>query len=35
MPYGILTFKNINTKNNDLTLYVNNNKFKEILDCYA
>ena len=26
MPYGILTFKNINTKNNDLTLYVNNNK---------
>ena len=26
MPYGTLSFKNINTKNNDLTLYVNNNK---------
>ena len=26
MPYGTLNFKNSNNKNNDLSLYVNNNK---------
>ena len=26
MPFGTINFKNINYKNNDLCIYVNNNK---------